>query len=353
MSFYDQPKDVQLIFQTARESLATNRKPAPKPKFTESEFDCSDDLFEVRRASEWMSTGDKPERPKMLFDSFWFENELCILFADTNVGKSVLAVQLGHSLSIGQPIGNYKLELPPCPVVYFDFEQSAQQFESRYTSGNQAFKFSPNFFRAELNAAAGNVRNYFDRIHYTIEETVKRTSARVLIIDNLTFLGKEAGGRALDALATMKFLKMLKSKYKLSILALAHTPRRNPSRPITNNDMQGSKMLINFCDSAFAIGRSRQDPQLRYLKQIKQRNAAQLYGEDHVCLFKLLSEDNRLHFYPLGHDREQAHLQPKNYIDHALRAEVLALQQQGLSNRQIGASLGISHTTVGRWRDAD
>lgn len=353
MSFFDEPKDVQLIFQTARESMAANRKPAPKPKFTGSEFDCSDDLFEVRRASEWMGNGDKPELPKMLFDSFWFENELCILFADTNVGKSVLAVQLGHSLSAGVPIGNYKLELPPVNVVYFDFEQSASQFEARYTGINHAFKFSPRFFRAELNAAAGPVRNYFDRIHFTIEETVKRTNARVLIIDNLTFLGKEAGGRALDALATMKFLKMLKSKYKLSILALAHTPKRNPTRPITNNDMQGSKMLINFCDSAFAIGRSRQDPQLRYLKQIKQRNTAELYGEERVCLFKLLYEDNRLHFYPIGHDSERAHLQPKAHIDTALRAEIIRLGQQGLSNRQIGAMLGVAHSTVGRWRMGD
>jgi hypothetical protein len=43
-------------------------------------------------------------------------------------------------------------------------------------------------------------------------------------------------------------------------------------RPLSANDLQGSKMLINFCDSAFAIGKSSNDKDLRYLKQIKQRS---------------------------------------------------------------------------------
>jgi len=32
----------------------------------------------------------------------------------------------------------------------------------------------------------------------------------------------------------------------LSILALAHTPKRDQHNPITKNDLQGSKMLITF-----------------------------------------------------------------------------------------------------------
>ena len=53
--------------------------------------------------------------------------------------------------------------------------------------------------------------------------------------------------KAKDALPLMKHLKVLKNKYNLSILALAHTPKRDLTKPITRNDLQGSKMLINFC----------------------------------------------------------------------------------------------------------
>ena len=40
-------------------------------------------------------------------------------------------------------------------------------------------------------------------------------------------------------------------------------------------------MLINFCDSSFAIGESHHDPGVRYLKQIKARNTEIIYhGEE-------------------------------------------------------------------------
>ncbi len=65
----------------------------------------------------------------------------------------------------------------------------------------------------------------------------------------------------------MKELKTLKDKYGVSILALAHTPKRDMSKPLTINDLGGSKMLMNFCDSAFAIGASHKAKGIRYLKQ--------------------------------------------------------------------------------------
>jgi RecA-family ATPase len=344
--YSERPKEIEMIRQMARESVANNR-PVTQPKFTQSPYDCNDDLISVRRANEWL-TNAKPLKPKMLFDSFWFENELCMLFADTNVGKSILAVQLGNSLCTANPIGQFQLQLPPSTVVYFDFEQSAAQFEARYTGVNHAYQFSPNFFRAELNAAAGDVHNYLDRIHFTIEETIHRTKAKVLIIDNLTFLSKETE-RARDALAVIKFLKMLKSKYNLSILVLAHTPKRNRAKPITNNDMQGSKMLVNFCDSAFAIGRSSQDAEMRYLKQIKQRNVAEIYGEERVCLFKLEKSDSFIQFVPCGYGHEQNHLFAAPLVmTEEMRVQIINLAHQGVSNRQIGVRLGISRTTVGR-----
>lgn len=93
-----------------------------------------------------------------------------------------------------------------------------------------------------------------------------------MVIDNLTYLRNETE-RAKNALPLMKHLKALKNKFDLSILVLAHTPKRDMTKPITRNDLQGSKMLINFCDSSFAIGESSKDKSLRYLKQIKVRNS--------------------------------------------------------------------------------
>jgi hypothetical protein len=69
----------------------------------------------------------------------------------------------------------------------------------------------------------------------------------------------------------MKYLKGLQRTHSLSILILAHTPKIAESTPITQNDMAGSKHLMNFVDSAFALGQSHKNGRLRYLKQIFQQ----------------------------------------------------------------------------------
>ena len=69
----------------------------------------------------------------MLFSEFWHEGEICILFADTNVGKSILAVQIGNAISRGVAIKNFKLEAKKQSVFYLDFELSDKQFQNRYS----------------------------------------------------------------------------------------------------------------------------------------------------------------------------------------------------------------------------
>jgi hypothetical protein len=67
-------------------------------------------------------------------------------------------------------------------------------------------------------------------------------------------------------------------------------------------------MLMNFCDSAFAIGESQQDRNLRYVKQIKQRNTEEKYGADNVCMFSISKESNFLRYDFEGYDKEWEHL---------------------------------------------
>lgn len=65
-------------------------------------------LFLVKSANKWMQEASRRPIPKMLFDAFWFQGEVCILFADTNLGKSILAVQIGEAISKGFPINGFK-----------------------------------------------------------------------------------------------------------------------------------------------------------------------------------------------------------------------------------------------------
>lgn len=308
-------------------------------------------LFTVMTASRWIEQAKTRPIPKMLFSEFWFEGELCILFADTNLGKSILAVQMGNSISKAEPIKGFTLETPKQVILYFDFELSDKQFENRYSINfEQHYNFNENFIRVEINpeAVIPETQTFEDFLNHSLERSIRETGAKVLIIDNLTYLKNETE-KAKDALPLMKHLKALKSKYGLSILALAHTPKRDLSKPITRNDLQGSKMLINFCDSAFSIGESHSDKNLRYLKQIKQRNTEQIYDTENVCVCQIEKPHNFLKFDFVNFGKEWEHLKQHTEKDkEQLSQKVNELKSQGLSLRDIGAKLQISHMKVSR-----
>ena len=145
-------------------------------------------------------------------------------------------------------------------------------------------------------------------------------------------------------------MKELKSKYSLSILILAHTPKRDLSKPITRNDLAGSKMLINFCDSCFTIGESTQDKQIRYIKQIKQRNCEQVFDADNVCVCQINKEYNFLQFEFISLGNEREHLKQYTEKDkNNIILQVKELSQQGKSQRFISSEVGISLGAVNKY----
>ena len=147
----------------------------------------------------------------------------------------------------------------------------------------------------------------------------------------------------------MNMLNALRIDYKLSILVLAHTPKRNTAQPLSADDLHGSKLLMNFADSAFTIGVSHTDSSLRYLKQIKQRSAEQVYGEGKVCLCRVRSYRSFLKFRFEGHSAEGAHLLSHPPAAHAtLSAQIAQLSAKGHTQRQISARLNIGLGTVNK-----
>ena len=309
-------------------------------------------IFTIKTGNEWINQAKTRPIPKMLFGELWYESEICILFADTNLGKSILAVQIGDSISKGEQINGFKLEAQKQPILYFDFELSDKQFENRYSKDfKEHYNWNDNFIRVEINpdAIIPNEQSFEDYLNYSIENSITETGAKILIIDNLTYL-KSATETAKDAMPLMKHLKALKSKYRLSILALAHTPKRDLSKQITGNDLQGSKMLMNFCDSSFAIGESHIDKNLRYIKQIKQRNTEKIYDADNVCICQIDKPVNFLLFEFMNYGKEWEHLKQYTENDKAnLILQVKELSQQGKTQRQIAAELSISVGTVNNY----
>jgi hypothetical protein len=211
--------------------------------------------------------------------------------------------------------------------LYYDFELSDKQFEIRYAKCNtnnegdiintsNAYDFSNNFLRAYIGAPdaiqAENSKQYEIELMNEIEKALIEYKSKILIIDNLSYIKGDAE-KAADALPFMKALKALNEKHKLSILVLGHTPKRNPSNPITMNDLTGSKMLMNFFDTAFAIGTSVIEPNMRYIKQLKVRSSELKYGIDNVITCSIEKPTNFLKFSFVKFSNEKEHL--RNYTE--------------------------------------
>ncbi|TSJ44523.1 AAA family ATPase [Mucilaginibacter corticis] len=346
---FQRPAEIELIRSMSHRKL-TARENKRLDKYLQGP-PSSKDAFIIKPAADWLETENDTHAGK-LFGDFWYQGELCIMFADTNVGKSILAVQIGDSLSRGIPIPGIGGDRPAEKVLYFDFELSAAQFKKRYSSDLQGnYRFGPGFTRLVFNPDADGARKfatYADYLNNAIENVLITSGARILIIDNITCL-RSSTEAAASAVALMSKLQAIKSQYGLSILVLAHTPKRNPARPISRNDLQGSKMLINFTDSAFAIGESQTDKGLRYLKQIKQRSGTQVHGADNVCLCRMIKPNNFLHFDICGREPEARHL--LHYTEQQRKANedrIIQLHDQGLSLRAIVAETNSSLGTVAR-----
>lgn len=306
-------------------------------------------LLRVRTANACINDAKAQPTPQSLCGNFWFEGEISILFADTNVGKSILAVQSANNISGGNNMGVFGSDTPPQKVLYLDFELSDKQFEKRYSvEWQNHYLFDSNFFRIMINVDCSNFEDFEKQLFVEIEEIIEREQSKVLIIDNITYLRMQSTESGKEALPLMKYLVQLKNKFGLSILVLAHTPKRpNPINPLTVNDLAGSRQLANFVDSIFCIGKSVQSENLRYIKQLKARSCG-VQEEVFVCeLGKLY---NFLGFEFSHQDFEQNHLQTKNQADEELKAMIIEMkaENQDVSLNTIAEKAGTNKMKIQR-----
>ena len=319
-----------------------------------------------------------------LFGNLVRTGELTILFADTGVGKSILAVQIADAIARGESAiasgtrtllsasssFNSALQTPhsallpnnseAMPVLYVDFEMSKSQAAERYSSAFdgetylEPYAFPDNLQRAFpdwTGEVPESFKSYAEFASWSIRRAVYHQNIQFLIVDNVSWLTSGQGPR--EATKLMKALKVLKDEERIGILVLAHTPKRLSSGYLTLSDLAGNKAIANFADNIFALGRSRRDPELRYIKQLKQRNAPVQFAEDNVIVCRMQKELNfpRFEIVDLAHERTHT---LRSLTDSGFNRQKIIEQCRDLAKihwpqRKIADHLNLSLTTVNRY----
>jgi KaiC/GvpD/RAD55 family RecA-like ATPase len=322
--------DMQFPAQTAFADLMSIVNNPTEPKRESS------GMLKIKTANEWAREAATRPNPNPLWLSLWHEGEVCCLFADSNLGKSIYAVQIASEIARTQR------------VIYFDFELSDKQFQLRYTDEvGTLHKFPDNFLRSEIDPDLLGEGDFEEEVIADIENASIEYDCKVLIVDNITYLNSVTE-KADAASRLMLRLMQLKKKHGLSMLVLAHTPKRPLTSPITQNDLAGSKKLFNFFDSVFSMGRSAKDENLRYIKQLKVRAGAFEYGAENVIISEIVKDGSWLHFRSIGFATEKEHLREQTDKDiSAFDERVKQMRADGKSFREIADLLGVSKSKVG------
>lgn len=233
-------------------------------------------------------------------------------------------------------------------VSDIDFESSTIQYVKR-NSGSSIF-MTEALERVSLkDTAIASGEELFEALKaHIIGSQAKPNPPKVIIIDNLTYL-MDSVTNAAHSLRIMKELKKLKNTYNLSFILVAHCPKRKKDKPITQDDLGGSKMIMNFCDSAIAIGTSIWNEDTRYVKHIKARCVEKKAKVDTIEL----QREPYLHFEYVGENDESEHLSLKMKLSSLTpdeEADIIELREDyDMSIREIAKKLGLSKSVVGRF----
>ena len=125
-------------------------------------------VMNIKTANRTILEASQKPTPRSLWGCFWYEGELACLFADSNVGKSILAVQIADRIAQTDN------------VLYLDFELSEKQFQLRYTNehGN-LYSFPERLYRVSLDCDSLLDANFEEAIIGSIEQMALQTKRKV------------------------------------------------------------------------------------------------------------------------------------------------------------------------------
>jgi hypothetical protein len=310
---------------------------------------------------EVMEKAEKATTKSFLMGSLIKKEDVAILFSGPENGKSILGIQMADQISRGKSLFNGLLrnECGQQKVLYFDFELTLSDYKSRYidSAGNK-YPFLGDPWLTRVGNDEDNPKTFAEiarNMERILMQNIEQSKPQVVFVDNITAMSNGSTADAAVVTKIMDLLLRLKNRHKLTVIVLAHTPKRyDLSKPLVIEDLAGSALLAAYADSIIAIGRSKMGNNVKYLKHIKVRTGVKIHDEDNVINVAIEKEGAFLQMKTLEEPtgRETDHLMTKNEIaisDETIKQMVI-LHDDGKSNQVIKEELKIplSRQHIGR-----
>ncbi len=320
-------------------------------------------VLTYKSMNQTMIDGAKEPPARRMTGSLTHENSIIILFSDPGTGKSIFGMQIADMISRGKGLWGHKDFSNSCQAkktVVFDFEMEESELFGRYKKGiDNAYNWHENFFRAGINPDFIDFEDADTLITNEMQLVIEEQEPELVIVDNMTYIASESSDPKMATKIMKKLLAMQKrSTNQMTIIVIAHTPKRDPSLPIELRHLAGAKALSNFAKTVIAISKSKLDPALRYIKQLKVRQDIELYNEENVIVCGIdKAESGRLEYQFRGYGKEAEHLVTPDIEaqEPALLADCLEKHKSGnYSWRQLADyvrteyGITMTHTTIYR-----
>lgn len=287
-----------------------------------------------RKVNEVMKDEDGWPTLEPLFDNFWREGELALMFGASGAGKSLFATQLAERIARGNGIDGFSMPTTGKRVLYVDLQSADFQFRARYSgaSGRQ-YNFSERFFRARPPVTE---KNFIEWLRSRLEDG--RFDA--VIIDDIDNLKTTNSGTS-ETLAVMRALKRVRDEMMVSILVIADA-RDAKGKHADEKDLGTSRVLCTVADNVFSL--SVCETGHRRVIQTRSRNAPVFWTRD----ISPIAHIARVHGGLLGFQFDERFVPGLTAEENELLQEILPMRETAMTYRQIASALSISKTRAHR-----
>lgn len=289
----------------------------------------------LERVHDRIIRGIASGRPRMVFDAFWREGELALMFGAPGTGKSLLAVRIANSLATGGDFPWFQMETEAANTLYVDLSMSDRQFAARHQYTGQAGEEKA--WKTSRRLFCGRPDNDSDLLEW-LEARIEAGKLKYVVIDDLSALMTTCDGTR-ETMAIMRALRRIRDRFDVSILVVMQSGEPRDCSDADEKDLGRQRSLCRQADSVFCIGREHSKRDRIYLMQTRSRSSAISWTRKNGVFGTI---------YATGRSVDISFDERMSDEEAELILAIHRMHESGMTYRKIADELGISKSRASR-----